>query len=71
MGRAGAALPSFLRSTKVAKVFRALESGFDGVVMRHKGEEFPAPHDEWEAPWAVALESEIKTEETKKTDKKK
>ena len=55
----------------MAKVFRALESGFDGVAMRHKGEEFPAPHSEWEAPWAVALESEIKTEETKKTDKKK
>lgn len=55
----------------MARMLRALEDGFDGLVMRHVGEEFPEPSEGWEAPWASELSDEVEgdTKEPKKQKK--
>ena len=40
------------------KMFRALEDGFDGYVLRKQGAEFQA-HDGFKAPWAKPLDAEL------------
>ena len=57
----------------MARMLRALEDGFDGLAMRHVGEEFPEPSEGWEAPWASELSDEVEgdTKEPKKQKQKK
>lgn len=52
------------------KMFRAIEDGFDGHVMRKQGSEFPAP-DDFKAPWAKPLDAEIDEKSGDDTKKKK